>query len=86
MAAPEVSWSAASAFTADQAQRALDVVLDAIAGGALPLAVRAEVAAKMLDVSPKTLERLGVPSVKLGHRTRRYPIRQLLAFLEARIE
>lgn len=73
-------------WTADQAQRALDGLLGAIARGDLPVAVRPEVAARMLDVSVKTLDRLGVPSVKLGHRTRRYPVRQLLSFLAERVE
>lgn len=73
-------------LTADQAAQALVALVGALQRGELPLAVKPEVAAKMLDISPKTLERLPIPSVKLGHRTRRYPVRSLIAFLEERAE
>ncbi len=72
------------AFTAEQAAEALDVVLAALQHGDLPLAVKPEVAAKMLGISVKMLAQLPIRSVKLGHRTRRYPLKQLLAFLEER--
>lgn len=71
-------------MTQDQAQSALVRLLDALERGTLALAVKPDVAARMLDISPKTLARLPIPSVHLGHRTRRYPVRALLRFLEER--
>ncbi len=71
-------------FKGEQAARALDALLAALQRGTLPLAVRPETAAKMLDISTKTLAELPIASVRLGHRTRRYPVRALLAFLEDR--
>lgn len=69
-------------LSADEAGRALSALVGALQRGELPLAVKPEVAAKMLDISQRTLERLPIPSVKLGHRTRRYPVRALMAYLE----
>lgn len=69
-------------LTSDQAVRALEQLLQALEAGALPLAVRPEVAAQMLDISTKTLDKLPIKSVWLGRRTRRYPVRELIAFLE----
>lgn len=71
-------------LTTDQALRALERLLAALEKGTLPLAVRPETAAKMLDISQKTLDTLPIKSVRLGHRTRRYPIKQLILFLEGR--
>ena len=71
-------------LTQDQATAALERLLGALERGTLALAVKPETAAKMLDISPKTLARLPIPSVQLGHRTRRYSVRALLRFLEER--
>jgi hypothetical protein len=71
-------------LTQDQAASALLRLLDALERGTLVLAVSPDVAARMLDVSRKTLDRLPIPSVHLGHRTRRYPVRALLRYLEER--
>lgn len=69
-------------FTQDQAVTVLGQLLDALERGTLPLAVRPERAAQMLDISQKTLEKLPIKSVWLGRRTRRYPVKELIAYLE----
>lgn len=43
-----------------------------------------EEVAAWLKVRPRQLERLKVPCVKLGHRTRRYLAREVLSWLESR--
>lgn len=43
---------------------------------------RAEVAA-WLKVKPRQVERLGVPTLDLGRKTKRYVTRDVLAWLEA---
>lgn len=44
---------------------------------------RNEVAA-WLKVEPRQVERLGVPQLDLGHKTKRYLAREVLAWLEQR--
>lgn len=44
---------------------------------------RAEVAA-WLKVKPRQVERLGVPHLDLGRKTKRYVARDVLAWLEAK--
>jgi len=43
-------------------------------------------AAELLGVSDKTLAGLPIPSVKLGHRTRRYLKADVLAYVRGRAE
>ncbi len=43
---------------------------------------RAEVA-EWLKVQPRQVERLGVPCLELGRKTKRYLVRDVLAWLEA---
>jgi hypothetical protein len=40
--------------------------------------------AEWLDVSKRTLQRLKIPSVLIGHRTVRYLARDVLRYLEGR--
>jgi hypothetical protein len=42
--------------------------------------------AEWLQVSPRTIERLGIPCATLGHRTRRYLARHVLEYLEGRTQ
>jgi hypothetical protein len=43
---------------------------------------RDEVAA-WLKIKPRQVERLGIPCLNLGHKTKRYLVRDVLAWLEA---
>ncbi len=45
-----------------------------------------EEVAQLLQVSVKTVDRLPIPSVLLGPRTRRYLARDVIAFLEERAQ
>jgi hypothetical protein len=38
--------------------------------------------AKWLQVNPRQIERLGVPCIHLGRKTKRYLVRDVLAWLE----
>lgn len=82
MTAAAVAPTPIAPLTSEQAVRALEQLLQALDAGTLPLAVRPETAAQMLDISTKTLDKLPIKSVWLGRRTRRYPVRELIAFLE----
>jgi hypothetical protein len=46
-----------------------------------PVLTTQEVAA-LLQIQPRQVQRLGVPQLKLGHKTRRYSLRVVLAWLE----
>lgn len=67
-----------------EAVRLLGLLLVVLERGQLPLAVDSEKAAAMLNISAKTLHRLPIRSALLGHRTRRYAVKHLLEFLEAK--
>jgi hypothetical protein len=43
-----------------------------------------EEVAEWLKVKPRQLDRMGVPVIDLGHKTKRYLRQNLLAWLEAR--
>lgn len=49
------------------------------------LLTQAEVAA-LLAIRPRAVTRLGIPAVRLGHRTIRYRRSDLEAFIAARLE
>ena len=52
-------------------------------GQSLDTVLKREQVAAWLQVRPRQLDRLGVPCLDLGHKTKRYLKRDVLAWLEA---